>query len=614
MRKDYDIVGSYNNQRISNIDAERTVNLFEYVDPNGKRKNSLLSTSGLIDQHLAVGSETGGSRATFVYNNMTMFQVFGGSIYQITKISNDLITTKIGTLRTDSGYVGIDANTYQIIFVDGQDGYIWDTQAQKFQEILDPSFPDKPIDVSYLDGFFIVANGDTNNFQLSMFDQGLVWGPGTENVVSVDTAADTLELASTNSFQTGIEVTFSGSSLPNPLVADTNYWVIRLSDTLIQVATSYDNAITGIYIDLISSGTGTITIDNAGQLQEGAITTHPGNIVACKTLHRRLFLFSQNFTEVWENAGIGTNLPFRRNNSLLMEVGTPAIGSVVVGFDSMFFLSQDKDGLGSVMEVQGTESMPVSNRALDYQLAQYAATTGISDARGILIKENGIIFYRLNFTASNHTFVYNVSMSNPQEGVVRWHEEEVLNGDRHPAQTHGYFFGINYYGAYNSSTFYAVSPTTTTNAGEDIRRMRIGRPICPEGYNRIRVDRFQLDVVQGQNNDVVFEVDEVLILLENGKDWLTTENDINIITEEDVSVSSGDHPIVFLSISKDGGQSYGYRQEANMGKIGERTYRTVWRKLGTIPRGQAFVPKIEFFNEIPFTILGAAWDFEVMPE
>jgi hypothetical protein len=51
-----------------------------------------------------------------------------------------------------------------------------------------------------------------------------------------------------------------------------------------------------------------------------------------------------------------------------------------------------------------------------------------------------------------------------------------------------------------------------------------------------------------------------------------------------------------------------------MGKIGERTHRTVWRKLGTTPRGQGFVPKIEFFNEIPFVILGAAWDFDVLPE
>ncbi len=35
--QNYDIVGSYNNQRLSEIDAERTINMFEYVDPLGKK-------------------------------------------------------------------------------------------------------------------------------------------------------------------------------------------------------------------------------------------------------------------------------------------------------------------------------------------------------------------------------------------------------------------------------------------------------------------------------------------------------------------------------------------------------------------------------------------------
>jgi hypothetical protein len=71
---------------------------------------------------------------------------------------------------------------------------------------------------------------------------------------------------------------------------------------------------------------------------------------------------------------------------------------------------------------------------------------------------------------------------------------------------------------------------------------------------------------------------------------------------------------VFLSISKDGGQTYGNKILAPMGKIGERSFRTVWRKLGTIPRGQAFVPKLEFYNQVPFVLMGGAWYSEVMPE
>jgi hypothetical protein len=263
------------------------------------------------------------------------------------------------------------------------------------------------------------------------------------------------------------------------------------------------------------------------------------------------------------------------------------------------------------MEVKGTESIPVSNRALDFQLAQYAADPlmGVSDARGILIKENGLIFYRLNFTLANHTFVLNVSMSTSD--AIKWHEEEVLNGDRHLAQTHAYFNGVNYYGSYKAAIFYIVSDDTSTNDGEAIRRMRIGRQMTPVGYNRLRIDRFQVDLLQGAydieqfiDTDITTE-DNNILLAESGDD---------LITDQQIDIINGGTPTVFLTISKDGGQTYGNYLHATMGKIGERTHRTVWRKLGTTPRGQGFVPKIEFFNEIPFVILGAAWDYENMPE
>lgn len=624
MRKDFDIVGSYDNQRISTFNAERTVNLFEYIDPNGKRPKVLFPTSGIIDSGASFNDadDNAESRATFVYSNSVsglteMYQVFGDKVYRITGTADALSVSTIGTLNTSTGYVGIDANSYQIIFVDGEDGWIWDINATTFVEITDTGFPTKPVDVCFLDGFFLVANGQTNNFQLCEINQGMVWSGGTATFTG-DAATDQLTLSTTTAnFATGEPVTVSSTgALPAGLVASTTYYVIRVDPVStptgkIKLATSYANAIAGTAIDITTNGTPTCTVTISGQIQLGSITSHPGTIVACRTLHRRIFLFSQNYTEVWENAGIGTNLPFRRNNSLLMEVGTPSLGSIAVGFDRMFFLSQDKDGLGAVMEVKGTESIPVSNRALDYQLAQYIADSdvGVADARGIMIKENGIIFYRLNFTNANHTFVLNVSMSTAD--ALKWHEEEILNGDRHPAQTHGFFSGVNFYGSYNEPLLYIVDSTLNSNDGETIRRMRISKQFTPEGYNRTRIDRFQLDLLQGQE----FIPDFLESVLQTESELnITTESGYYIITDQQIDFSQGGQPTVFLQVSRDGGQTWGNYIQANMGKIGERTFRTVWRKLGTIQRGQGTTFKIEFFNEIPFIVLGAAWDFEVMPE
>ena len=610
---DYEIVGSYNNQRVSSIDAERSVNLFEYIDPLGKKQKILINTSGLTNTNYAFGSVTGGFRAQFVFQT-NEYIVIGNSVFRITLTGT---ISLLGTfINTNSGYVGVDANTFQVIFVDGVNGYIWDTMANTFTQITDTSFPTSPIDVCYLDGFFNVANGNTPDFYLSSFNQGLVWGPDSQTFTADDTPANNwLILSSTANYQTGVTFTVSTTgSLPNPLMSGTTYYAIHVDSTHIRVATSYANAIAGTAIVLTTNGTPTNTITSLGQLQKGSITTHPGTIVACRTLHRRLFLFSQFFTEVWENAGIGTNLPFRRNNSLLMEYGTPSVGSISVGFDIMVFLSQTRDGLGSVMEVSGTQSVPISTRALDFALSQYAANNQVADCRGFLIKENGLIFYRMNFTAADHTYVYNVTLSNPESDATKlWHEEEVLEGNRHPAQTHAYFNGLNYVGHYALPILYILDSNNFTNDGEVIRRMRITRAFVPPGYQRIRIDRLQIDLLQGSIINIMSQFEDVNLLTEDSL-TLLTESGTNIIIEDGLLTKNPELLNVFLSLSRDGGQSYGYRIKAPMGKVGERSFRTLWRKLGTIPRGQAFVAKFEFFDPVPFIILGASWAVEVLPE
>jgi hypothetical protein len=605
---DYEIIGSYNNQRVTSIDAERSVNLFEYLDPLGKKNKVLLPTAGLVNTNILFLNAANGFRAQFVFKGF-IYSVIGADIYRSdASLTTTQLTTSTNKLSNVTGYVGIDANNFQIIFVSGNEGLIYDTNTNVLVKITDPAFPSNPIDVCYLDGFFVVANGGTNSFQLSSFNNGLIWGLGSDTFAMAASSANIILVSGAfASFPIGSPVQFSGGTLPAELVAGTTYYVISHvgTDTITVSATPGGAAIVSI-----AGGSGAIT--NNGQLQQGSITSHPGNIVACRTLHRRLFLFSEYYTEIWENNGIGTNLPFRRINSQLMEFGTTGRASIVTGFDKMFFLSQTRDGLGSVMEVMGSQAIPISGRALDFQLAQYAATVGVADAQGIIIKENGLIFYRLNFTAANHTYVYNDSMSDEQD--KRWHEEEILNGNRHPAQTHAYFNGKNYFGNYQSPIMYLVDSSISTNDMESIRRMRIGRAICPPGYQRLRVDRFQVDLLQGQLPDNAMNLSPLNLLAETG-DTLLTESGDDIILEQTLETFDDTIiPVVFLSISKDGGQTYGNRIASPMGAVGERTFRTLWRKSGTTKRGQAFVPKIEFFNQTPFVLLGASWAFEILPE
>ena len=96
-------------------------------------------------------------------------------------------------------------------------------------------------------------------------------------------------------------------------------------------------------------------------------------------------------------------------------------------------------------------------------------------------------------------------MSNPSsEEGKRWHEEQILDGSRHLAQTHAFFNGKNYYGSYLTHIMYEVDPNESRNAGEVIPRIIIGKPYCPPDYRRLRIDRFQLDLLQGQDTTEEF--------------------------------------------------------------------------------------------------------------
>lgn len=52
----------------------------------------------------------------------------------------------------------------------------------------------------------------------------------------------------------------TSSALPSPLALATNYWTIRLTSSTSRIATSYANAVAGIYVDLLTTGTGTQTM------------------------------------------------------------------------------------------------------------------------------------------------------------------------------------------------------------------------------------------------------------------------------------------------------------------------------------------------------------------
>lgn len=88
--------------------------------------------------------------------------------------------------------------------------------------------------------------------------RGIEWSAESYTISSTDATANTVTLSSTSAFYTGSPVRFTGADLPDPLVIDRDYWLIRQagSFTVYKVANSYTDAIAATAIDIIDAGSG----------------------------------------------------------------------------------------------------------------------------------------------------------------------------------------------------------------------------------------------------------------------------------------------------------------------------------------------------------------------
>ncbi len=131
---------------------------------------------------------------------------------------------------------------------------------------------DSVTNTQYADLYTAIGNtwggSDGTDFKVPDFRGRTLTGDGTGTVTediaagSVSAGADTLEVTSNNAkWITGMLVAFTSTGTGPAGVSDgSSYYVIRTSDTLIQLATTLANAQNGTQINITDAGTGTHTI------------------------------------------------------------------------------------------------------------------------------------------------------------------------------------------------------------------------------------------------------------------------------------------------------------------------------------------------------------------
>lgn len=359
---------------------------------------------------------------------------------------------------------------------------------------------------------------------------------------------------------------------------------------------------------------------------------NPDNVVSMIVDHREVWLFGNNSTEVWYNAGL-SDFPLVRIQGAYNELGCAARYSVAKMNNQVYWLGKDARGQGIVYVANGYQGQRVSTHAVEWQIQQYGT---MSDAVGFTYQQDGHMFYVLTFPSAGKTWVYDAATG-------AWHERAGWANEwtRYRPQTQAFFNNENLVGDYENGNLYALDLNSYDYNGAEQRWLRSWRalPTGQNNLNRTAQHSLQLDCETGVGLEQYPAYDAENLAAENGDILLAeyTQNDLTTESGEVLTTEANDNfetiadapnppydftppvyltttaytaapgydPQVMLRWSDDGGHTWSNEHWRSMGKIGQYGYRTYWRRLGMTLKIRDRVYEVSGTDPVKLAIMGA---------
>lgn len=293
-----------------------------------------------------------------------------------------------------------------------------------------------------------------------------------------------------------------------------------------------------------------------------------------------LLVFGRNVTELWQDVG-NPLFPYQRNASQNIDYGCINPATISHLKNNVVWIAVNEQSGPVVMYSDGRNIQQISTDGIDYQLGNLANPFNCT---GFLYQQDGHLLYQFTFPDDNISYAYDFETK-----LFFNVSDENLN--YHIAREVVYFNNTYYFVSLNGGNIYEFDTlfSTAQYAEDDIRiipRIRITPPVRlpDQRYFIIRSLSFALE--QGQPNSILVQKEEA------GVNVLGTENNVIITCEngDEVGVDGSDNVVtttyelpsdaVFLSISRDGGESFGSSLELPMNPTGKRKSRFIFQRLG----------------------------------
>lgn len=252
----------------------------------------------------------------------------------------------------------------------------------------------------------------------------------------------------------------------------------------------------------------------------------PDDLVRSYVFNQFIYLFGERTVEPWQYTGTGTPPVERMNGSIIENLGLAGRNAVSSTEKAIYFVSNK----GSAEQLQGFSPKEVSTVAVANEWRTYTTSDAIVQTVDIL----GLDFVIFMFPTSKKTWGYVEQYDlwfELEHGTAgaRWKGNSILrsNGDTVVAD-------------YATGNLYKLDPDTFTDNGDTTVRERIFAPLAGEKFG-------------------------------NPRQWFQW-NEFGLSLQTGVGNSNERDPLLMVSMSSDGGQTFGNERFVKLGDTGQ--YRT----------------------------------------
>jgi hypothetical protein len=357
----------------------------------------------------------------------------------------------------------------------------------------------------------------------------------------------------------------------------------------------------------------------------GLLQSKPDNVQAVVRFPSKgnmIFVMGSIVTEAWFDTGVQL-FPYQRNNQFNIDYGCIQPATVAYMDEIVVWLGQSEKSGPVILYSNGGMPNRISNDGIDYL---FATLQNPEDSQGFLYRQDGHLFYHINFYTDNLSLFFDFN------NQKIYHASD-QNLNYFIAAEVAYFNNQYYFVTKNNGNLFALDTVINTyqdvdNLGNvsihEIPRIRTCANIRIPEQEYMIINDIGFTIESGETDYQQQNLGPIILITQDGSQLITqggflgfmTQDGFDLITQDGAllvpqNVSAGTEevliaqqmantgitnlslPHVDLSISIDGGATFGNEWAYYLPPIGHRKNRLMWWQLGI---ANDFVPQFKFWG------------------